>query len=82
MSKLYDKLQEQLDTEYKEDAEACIKIYNKLKELEKGSVWESQWRPMVQVLFIGNLLNSKQVYRPSPIGLIFIKGIEAEQSKN
>lgn len=79
MSKLYDKLQEQLATEYKEDAENCIKIYNKLEELEAGKVWEHQWRPMVQVLFIGSHLNSRQVFKPSPIGLIFIKGIEAEQ---
>lgn len=38
MSKLYDNLQKQLETEYRKEAEDCIKIYNKLKELNGDSV--------------------------------------------
>ena len=33
MGKLYDNLQRQLKTEYKQDAKNCIKIYNYLKEI-------------------------------------------------
>lgn len=40
MGKIYDRLQKQLQVEeHREDAEDCIKIYNKLKEMNDGSVW-------------------------------------------
>lgn len=41
MGKVYNDLLRQLETEYKEEAKDCIKVYNKLKELNNGSVWES-----------------------------------------
>lgn len=53
MGKLYDNLQEQLKTEYKKEAEDCIKIYNKLKEISGGSVWSSDW----------NVFSSCNIYR-------------------
>ena len=38
MGKIYDRLQEQLQVEeHRENAEDCIKIYNKLKEMNDGS---------------------------------------------
>ncbi|MGK2864674.1 MAG: hypothetical protein ACSLE0_22280 [Chitinophagaceae bacterium] len=39
MGKLMIRLQKQLKTEYKKDAEDCIEIYNKLKEINDGHVW-------------------------------------------
>lgn len=44
MGKLHDRLQKQLKSEFKKDAEDCLKIYEKLKELNNGSVWDSDWR--------------------------------------
>lgn len=50
MGALTDRLNKQLETEYKKDAEDCIKIYNILKEMYNGSVWESQWNPLVDTI--------------------------------
>ncbi len=48
MGKLYDRLQKQLKIEeYKQDAEDCLKIYEKLKEMNNGSVWNLQWQQLV-----------------------------------
>ena len=52
MGKLYNYLQKQLESEeHKKDAEDCLKIYEKLKEMNNGSVWSSQWNPLVTVTF-------------------------------
>lgn len=53
MGKLMNYLQKQLQTELKKDAEDCLKIYDKLKELNDGSVWDTQWRILVDVKFKG-----------------------------
>lgn len=77
MGKLYDRLQKQLKSEeYKKDAEDCIKIYEKLKEMNNGSVWDTQWREMTKVSFVGNYPNTDKIYKPSEIGFVFLKGIE------
>lgn len=75
MGKLLDSLQRQLETNHKKDAEDCLKIYEKLAEINGGSVWESQWRPLTEVRFSG-LLRERRLYKPSAIGYIFLKGIE------
>lgn len=50
MGKIYDKLQKQLQVEeHREDAEDCIKIYNKLKEMNDGSVWSSDWQVLTTI---------------------------------
>lgn len=46
MGKLSDSLQKQLRTEFKDDAEDCIKIYDYLKEISNGRVWASDWNPL------------------------------------
>lgn len=74
MGKLLDRLEKQLNTEYKQDAEECIKIYNKLKELNNGSVWESQWNLLVDVTFKGFPSNERR-YKPNKIGCVFLKGL-------
>lgn len=38
MGNVRDSLQKQLETEYRKEAEDCIKIYNKLKEMSGGSL--------------------------------------------
>lgn len=75
MSKIYHHLQEQLKTEYKKEAEDCIKIYNKVKEISGGSVWSSDWNVLVRTVFIGTYPNSRPIYTPKAIGEIFLKGI-------
>jgi hypothetical protein len=74
MGKLLDNLNKQLKTEYKQDAEDCLKIYNKLKEMDGGSVWDSKWKPLTDVTFEG-FPSSNRRYKPSAMGYIFLKGI-------
>ncbi len=75
MGKLHDNLQKQLKTKYRKEAEDCIKIYNKLKEISGGSVWSSDWNVLVRVIFIGTYPNSKPIYIPKTIGKIILKEI-------
>lgn len=82
MGKLYDRLQKQLKIEeYKQDAEDCLKIYEKLKEMNNGSVWESSWNPLTTVKFVGTYPNSERIYKPSQEGYVFLKGIEEKKER-
>jgi hypothetical protein len=75
MGKLLTRLEHQLTTEHKKDAEDCIEIYNKLKEMGDGKVWESNWRPLTDVTFKG-FPSDKTTYKPNTKGYIFLKGIK------
>jgi hypothetical protein len=79
MGKLYNRLQAQLKTEYKQDAEDCIKIYNKLKDISGGQVWSSNWNVLVHTTFKG-FPSSERRFKPTSVGYTFLKGIE-NQSK-
>lgn len=82
MGKLYDRLQKQLKSEeYKKDVEDCLKIYEKLKEMNNGKVWESSWNPLTTVEFVGTYPNSKRIYKPSQEGYVFLKGIEEKKER-
>lgn len=74
MSKIMNFLQKQLETEYKQDAEDCIEIYNKLKEMDNGSVWTSKWSPLVHTVFKGFPSDDRR-FEPTAIGRIFLKGL-------
>jgi hypothetical protein len=74
MGKLLDRLQKQLNTEYKQDAEDCLKIYNHLKEIT-GGVWESQWNPLVSTIFKA-FPSDQRRFKPTATGLIFLKGLD------
>lgn len=76
MSKLYDRLHRQLKTEYKQDAEDYIKIYNNLKELRGGHIWESEWNTLVTIKFIGSYLGYERRFKPTNIGYVFLKGLD------
>ncbi len=78
MGKLLDRLEKQLETEYKQDAEDCIKIYNKIKEIHNGHVWQSDWSPLVSTRFEGSYPNSKRIFKPTSVGYIFLKGLKNE----
>lgn len=73
---MYKYLEKQLKNEKcKVDAENCIKIYNKLKELNGGgSVWASQISTLFDVKFQG-FPSDERTYKPSRVGCIFLKGI-------
>lgn len=75
MGKLQDRLEKQLKTEYKQDAEDCLKIYNKLKEIT-GHVWQSEWTPLVQTTPKGW---NERLYKPTAIGYTFLKGLECQE---
>lgn len=82
MGKLYDRLQKQLKSEeYKKDAEDCLKIYEKLKEMNNGKVWESSWNPLTTVKFVGTYPNSERIYKPSQEGYVFLKGIGEKKER-
>lgn len=81
MGKLYDNLQKQLKSEeYKKDAEDCLKIYEKLKEMNNGSVWESSWNLLVKCEFIGSYPYFR-AYKPTQEGYVFLKGIEEKKER-
>lgn len=81
MGKLYDRLQKQLKSEeYKKDAEDCLKIYEKLKEMNNGSVWNLQWQQLVDTHFKGFPSDDRR-YKPSKMGYVFLKGIEEKQER-
>lgn len=76
-----DYLQKQLQTEeYKKDAEDCLKIYEKLKEMNNGSVWSLQWQQLVDTHFKGFPSDDRR-YKPSKMGYVFLKGIEKDNKK-
>lgn len=90
MGKLYNNLQKQLETEYKKEAEDCIKIYNKLEEISGGSVWNSDWNALIHIIFIGTYLNFKPIWNNRVRITIVLKlssitkrntGINQEESK-
>lgn len=74
MGKTLTRLEKQLKTEYKQDAEDCLKIYNKLKEMDNGHVWESKWKPLVDTIFKGYPSDERR-FKPTDMGRIFLKGI-------
>lgn len=76
MGKLSEDLIKQLGTDLKQDAEDCIKIIDCLQNINNGSVWSSQWSILTQVKFKG-FPSSERIYKPSPIGYIFLKGIDS-----
>lgn len=78
MGKLLDRLGAQLKTDLSQDAKDCLIIYNKLKEIHNGHVWQSDWSPLVSTRFEGSYPNSRRIFKPTNVGYIFLKGIEHE----
>lgn len=75
MIRVYNNLQEQLKTEeYRKDAEDCIKIYNKLKEIGEGKVWISCWNALTMPILDKSL--PVLGYQPNSVGEIFLKEID------
>lgn len=74
MGKLLDRLNKQLKTDFKKDAEDCLILYNYLKETT-GHVWESNWNPLVNVEFIGKYPYQRK-FKPTFLGYTVLKGLE------
>ena len=78
MGNVMDYLRKQLkseDAKLRKDAEDCIKIYETLKEMHYGCVWNTQWDLLVKVNY-KDVLSNERTYRPTAIGYVFLKGIE------
>ena len=76
MGKVLDKLNKQLKTQQKKEAEDSLKIYNYLVKVNNGRVWESQWNTLVTTHVRGMYPNNRQWYEPNTIGYTLLKGIE------
>lgn len=74
MSKLKDSLLKQLKSEFHKEAEDCLKIYDKLLELE-GGVYGFKWNILVDVKVEGSYPHN-HIHFPSEIGKIFLAGIK------
>lgn len=77
---LYNDLQKQLKyPQYKKDAEDCLKIYNKLKELiNDHKILKCQWKILCERLDLNINYYTKYlvtIYKPNSIGHIFLKRI-------
>lgn len=62
------------DAKVRQDAKDCLIIANKLKKLNDGHVWSSDWRVLTRVRWVKDKEWERQ-FEPSEIGKIFIKGI-------
>jgi hypothetical protein len=78
MSKLLDRLNKQSETEYKQDAEDCLRLYQYLKDTT-GGVWESQWCLLVDTIFEG-FPSDKRRFKPTNIGRTVLIGLKAHAS--
>ena len=77
MGKLLNNLKQQLkDSDYKKDAEDCIKLYNWIRENYEGEVWESDWTAIAKAKWIGKYPNFKLIHTPTLIGYTLLKAIE------
>nr|DAG93947.1 MAG TPA: hypothetical protein [Crassvirales sp.] len=79
MSTLHNILLNQLGTEFKKEAEMCLEIYDALKEIGEGHVWETWWSTLTTPMDSKTWLKSSHAtrYKPSPIGEIFLKGLSS-----
>jgi hypothetical protein len=78
MGKLTDRLNKQLNTEHKQEAEDCIKIYDYLKDQDKdGCVWSSKWNSLTDVTFKG-FPSDDRWYKPNNIGYLVLKAIDKD----
>lgn len=74
MGKLEDRLNRQLKTENKKEAEDCLKLFNWVKDTDpEGKVWSSRWTPLVDVRFEGW---NKRIYKPNITGYTILKSLK------
>lgn len=72
--KVKTQLENQLQGQFREEAQDCLKIYNFLLEEFDGHVWSREFDVLV------TLCSRKEgilYYKPTKIGYIFLKGLEA-----
>lgn len=83
MGKIHNELTAQLSESGKEqDAKDCLKIYDKLMELNDGHLWSSEWELLTQTIFVGKYPNNRRTYKPSAIGRIFVVGLEQTENSH
>lgn len=85
MGNVRDSLQKQLETEYRKEAEDCIKIYNVLKAISREKYGEehvrsSDWNVLTTTMLVRSYPNVRKMYKPSHIGKVFLIGILFDES--
>jgi hypothetical protein len=82
MEKLLNSLNKQLKSKYNSDAEDCLKIYNYLKEINDGVIWENQWNNLISTSFEGSYPNSIRISKLNYIGKLFLEGLNKQININ
>ena len=84
MSGILDTLQKQLSSEYKEDAEEVLEIYNYMYDTT-GHFWNSDWQALVNTSFIKDpnkhFMNYDKRYSLTLIGKLMLKGLRYGTAK-
>jgi hypothetical protein len=78
MGKLMDRLQKQLKTERKQEAEDCIQLYEYLKQIDDGNVWGSKWETLVDTTF-EEFPSSERWCKPNDLGRLVLIGLNLTQ---
>lgn len=64
-------------------AQQCKAIYDKLKEMDGGHIWERKWSVLMKVCSRSNSDGKVEFYRaPTAIGEIFLKGLAADKHQD
>lgn len=71
--KIIDTLKKQLTTDKGKEAAQCIKIYNKLMEIDDGHIWARTWQTLTEIT---HTKKDFWGYMPSEVGEIFLNGLE------
>ena len=71
--KVIDTLKKQLSTDKGKEAAQCIKIYNKLLEIDNGHIWDRTWQTLTKVI---RITPEFWGYMPTKVGEVFLKGLE------
>lgn len=80
MGKTWDRLQNQLNSENKVDAENCIEIYEYLQRINEGHVWDSQWNILVKSKRTGSYPNNTWIYHLTDIGRKVLRSLVEDRS--
>lgn len=93
MGKIIDELEKQKEIpEFKDDALKCIAVYNKIKELNNGKVWQNIWNFLVRTIVSVSgpdisdagyklVTGYRTTYHLTPIGELVFKGMQYETDR-
>ena len=84
MGKIENELNKQMGVEgLEKQAQQCKAIYDKLKEMDGGHLWDGEWSVLVKVCSRRNSDGKVEFYRaPTAIGEIFLKGLATDKHQD